>query len=142
MGEKFSTTTSHQSTSFHATTPELFHNAVEAFPDLAQRLPWTPVLLRDPHLSPIDREAIDLFAHWCATQGIAYEEAVSAADHRLASILELVQLGDFASAYTGMLRGERIAQLQTIPSLRDTLRRPGREAEQDAAPPTSSTALR
>ncbi len=106
-------------------TPEVLHNAVEALDDVAASLTPCVVILRDTHLCQVDTMSLDLLASTCGERGVDCLVLKGRGRSRLSSLLRLVQWGDFASAYLGILRGERIAELSIIPGLRSVLRQAG-----------------
>jgi hypothetical protein len=70
----------------------------------------------------MDGMSLDLLALACRERDVDYLVLEGQGTSRLSSLLHLIQLGDFASAYSGILRGERIAELSIIPRLRSVLR--------------------
>jgi len=102
--------------------PELLHNFIEAVGAADPRHAPTPVLLTDQRLPTVEREALRLLSDWATTNGLDPVTVAPGSRGRLAGMIELALLGDFASAYLGLLRGERLAHLHTIPALRTHLR--------------------
>jgi glucose/mannose-6-phosphate isomerase len=109
-------------TSIPWVAPDILHNAVEALDDLATGLLPCVVIFRDVHLSAVDTMSLDLLARVCQERGMDCLVMEGQGTSRLSSLLHLIQLGDFASGYLGILRGQRIAELSIIPELRSALR--------------------
>jgi glucose/mannose-6-phosphate isomerase len=100
---------------YHHLFPELNHNEISAWSDRGYgSCSPAVVVLRHPHEHARISLRISVTVPLIADYGTAVEEVFAAGTSRLASLMDLVCIGDFVATYSALLRGVDPGQVEMI----------------------------